>query len=97
MTGFNLPPGCSVRDLPGNSPADEAAEAVYDKIYEIELRAREAHPELGDAYVEAMAEAFFSMVSEAYGQGYSQARADDEEARQIAEIEAAAAEWRGGR
>jgi hypothetical protein len=28
MTGFNLPPGCSVRDLPGNSPEAERAEAA---------------------------------------------------------------------
>lgn len=26
MTGFNLPPGCSVNDLPGNRPFDEFAD-----------------------------------------------------------------------
>ena len=26
MTGWNLPPGCSVRDLPGNSPAEQGEE-----------------------------------------------------------------------
>lgn len=32
MTGFNLPPGCNVSDLPGNSREDDAAEALYNKI-----------------------------------------------------------------
>lgn len=26
MTGFNLPPGCNVNDLPGNTPFDEFAD-----------------------------------------------------------------------
>jgi hypothetical protein len=29
MTGFNLPPGCNVHDLPGNEPEDPAIEAIY--------------------------------------------------------------------
>ncbi len=27
MPGFNLPPGCSVNDLPGNTPFDEFADS----------------------------------------------------------------------
>jgi hypothetical protein len=34
MTGWNLPPGVSVRDLPGNEPEDPVALAVYDILYE---------------------------------------------------------------
>ena len=30
MTGFNLPPGCNVSDLPGNSRADQEAEAAEE-------------------------------------------------------------------
>jgi len=30
MTGFNLPPGCSVNDIPGNRPEDIAEEAFWD-------------------------------------------------------------------
>ena len=29
MTGFNLPPGCSVSDIPGNRPEDEAYEHFW--------------------------------------------------------------------
>lgn len=32
MTGFNLPPGCSVNDLPGNDPAAEEREDLLDKL-----------------------------------------------------------------
>jgi hypothetical protein len=34
MTGWNLPPGVSTRDLPGNEPEDPVALAVYDILYE---------------------------------------------------------------
>lgn len=30
MTGWNLPPGCSTSDLPGNRPEDLAAEAAME-------------------------------------------------------------------
>jgi hypothetical protein len=38
--GFNLPPGCSVSDIPGNRPEDDAAEAF-------ELALGEKFPEVG--------------------------------------------------
>ena len=34
MTGFNLPPGCSVSDIPGNRPEDEREEAFWDALTE---------------------------------------------------------------
>ena len=30
MSGFNLPPGCSLRDIPGNRPED----AEWDSLFE---------------------------------------------------------------
>jgi hypothetical protein len=44
MTGFNLPPGCSVTDIPGNRPQDEAwevavnwmADAIQQVVFRIE-------------------------------------------------------------
>jgi hypothetical protein len=33
MTGWNLPPGVSVRDLPGNEPTDPIAEAIAELLY----------------------------------------------------------------
>ena len=32
MTGYNLPPGCNVGDLPGCSKEDEFYEKEYEKI-----------------------------------------------------------------
>ena len=32
MGGFNLPPGCSVSDIPGNQP--NQAEALWDHLFE---------------------------------------------------------------
>lgn len=33
MTGFNMPPGCSPSDIPGNRPEDLAEEARRDHIH----------------------------------------------------------------
>jgi hypothetical protein len=32
MSGFNLPPGCNVSDIPGNRPGDDAAEAFENAM-----------------------------------------------------------------
>ena len=93
MAGFNLPPGCSVSDIPGNRPEDAKAEAIYDAIYEIELKAREAHPDIGDSYVEALAEAIYSMVTNSWQDGYSESYREAREAEQLKEIEDAAKEY----
>lgn len=34
MTGFNLPPGVNVNDIPGNRPEDEAEEAFWAAVFE---------------------------------------------------------------
>lgn len=34
MTGWNMPPGCSVSDIPGNSPEDMASEAFEEFAFE---------------------------------------------------------------
>lgn len=34
MTGYNMPPGCSPEDIPGNGPEDQYWEAVHEKIAE---------------------------------------------------------------
>ena len=33
MTGWNLPPGCNVSDIPGNRPEDEAWENLCQDFY----------------------------------------------------------------
>jgi hypothetical protein len=35
MTDFNMPPGVSVNDIPGNRPEDLAEDAFWDKIGEL--------------------------------------------------------------
>lgn len=32
MSGFNLPPGCNVSDIPGNRPGDDAWDGFYDML-----------------------------------------------------------------
>ncbi len=93
MTGWNLPPGCNVSGLPGNRKEDQEAEAFWDTFYEMEENARAAHPEKGDAYVEAMVEWVWDMIGKAYGDGYQQAVADTAEAKEIAETERLAKEY----
>lgn len=33
MTGFNLPPGCNVSDIPGNRPEDAEWERIEEKFW----------------------------------------------------------------
>lgn len=35
MTGWNMPPGCDVSDIPGNHPNDGKGEAECDAIYDV--------------------------------------------------------------
>lgn len=37
MTGFNLPPGCNVSDIPGNRPEDIKQELIEDEFFEHKL------------------------------------------------------------
>lgn len=41
MTGWNLPPGVSVSDIPGNRPEDEAWERLMDRLEQSGLAADE--------------------------------------------------------
>ena len=34
MTGFNLPDGCNVSDIPGNRPGDAAYDEMIEKLIE---------------------------------------------------------------
>lgn len=36
MTGFNLPPGCNVSDIPGNRPEDAEWEAIVENFFDKE-------------------------------------------------------------
>lgn len=75
MTGWNMPPGCNVSDIPGNRPEDQEAEAFFDLFYDAEEKARKAHG-TGDAYVEAMAQWVWEKMGEAWQKGHAQGESD---------------------
>jgi hypothetical protein len=80
VTGWNLPPGCNVSDLPGNSAADAEYEAWAEDVYERLTAALKT----GNHYPVEVSDALFKAVeklcTEAYCRGYDQARADEAEA-----------------
>jgi hypothetical protein len=41
VSGYNLPPGCSVSDIPGNRPEDQAWEELWDWLMETDLSPHE--------------------------------------------------------
>ncbi len=66
MSGFNLPPGCSVNDLPGNTRADQIEEDIWDKIYEV----------FDNDVTDEIAHKVRKLVDDAYEYGYQSARQD---------------------
>lgn len=68
--GWNLPPGVSVRDLPGNSAAEADAEAFWDNVYD-------QFPELPEELLARIAEWSWTKVSDAYAKGYAEGMKDN--------------------
>lgn len=68
VSGFNLPPGCRVSDIPGNRPEDLIREAQADEIYAIV-------PNCTDEQMDK----FFAIIDKCYADGYQQGRADESE------------------
>ena len=91
MTGFNLPPGCSVRDLPGCSAADEAAEAMYDAIYDVLGRAEIDVDNMGERG-EKLADDIAKLIESAWADGYARGMADEAEATRL-HMDAPKEEW----
>jgi len=58
MAGWNLPPGCSVRDIPGNRIEDEAWEKLCGELDELNLG-------LSDEKFETLAQWVSSKLDEA--------------------------------
>ena len=71
MTGWNLPPGCNVSDLPGNTREDERNEAIYDRIYAFfdEWGIEEKNESMRDKCAEALFKFIGEVYHEAYGEG----------------------------
>jgi hypothetical protein len=78
MTGWNMPPGCNERDIPGNSREDEAEEALANSVANVLV-------EYGIDPDSKCAEALYDFVSklrsDAYAEGYAQGGSDEREAQ----------------
>lgn len=70
MTGWNLPPGCNVSDIPGNRPGDDAAEAVYDHLFNI------LETKVPDEVINSLGEWVEGLVNQARQDGYQDAQVD---------------------
>jgi hypothetical protein len=85
MAGFNLPPGCSVSDIPGNRPEDLKEEAFWETLCDrYPWMAKLLNGELPDIFLSDLGTAIEGMVdwvrTETYREAYSQACMDAEEA-----------------
>jgi hypothetical protein len=69
MTGWNLPPGCNVSDLPGNRPEDERNEALWDTIADI---LTEHGVNCDSPAAKKIIEAVAKLCGDSYGEGYQQ-------------------------
>jgi len=74
MTGWNLPPGCRVSDIPGNTAEDLEAEAFVDAFDAI---LQDCRIKLPDDKFERLVEAMHNLVARAYQHGYQEAQADE--------------------
>jgi hypothetical protein len=80
MGSFNMPPGCSVSDIPGNGPADQAEEAFTESFSAIV-------GEMDDDRFNEIAAWVWQKIGQAYGDGYSQGINDERMAREWKESE----------
>jgi len=76
MSGYNLPPECSVSDIPGNRPEDFAEEALFEAID----NALNPMHEVGRSSYDVTVEAIRELIDKAYEDGYNAGRRDEAEA-----------------
>jgi hypothetical protein len=103
--GWDLPPGVSTRDLPGNGPEDQWAEAFYDEAFTLFDKLNKYENFQGpsdDAHVNYVLEEndlndvcehFYKKMGEAYSEGYTARGADEAEAKYLEETEKMASEY----
>jgi len=82
MTGWNLPPGCSVQDLPGNSKADEQEEALADSVYTL---LESVGVTMSDSAMDAVIDWVSKLRSDAYAEGYAMGGSDERMAQEYKE------------
>ena len=83
MTGFNLPPGCSVRDLPGCTDADMAAEAQAEAMYTW-IDQQSCLSALSEDHKDELAAALCHLCDEVRTQAFADANADNQAAADLA-------------
>jgi hypothetical protein len=76
--GWDLPPGCSLSDIPGNRREDMANEQIYDNIDDA-LRPLKLDEDTEG--LEQVIESLFKLINNAHESGYAQAVSDADEAR----------------
>jgi hypothetical protein len=73
MPDFNMPPGVSVRDIPGNTPDEQEAEAFFDLVYD---KLEEVAPATSSLMDEEERNAFVTWLWGLMGNAYSKGYAD---------------------
>lgn len=95
MTGFNLPPGCNVSDLPGNTKEEQEAEVAYDKLCEeLEIHKLLDPVQDDEEWSDKLVQFIMRKMGEAYGAGYQEGSREERAQQEQQEIEKAAKEWR---
>jgi hypothetical protein len=80
MTGWNLPPGVNVSDIPGNRPEDEMEEIFWEALDE-DLRklGKYSEAELDMVGVEGLlTDAIYAAREIAYKVGFDEGRAEEQ-------------------
>jgi hypothetical protein len=95
MTGWNMPPGCNVSDIPGNTEADQAFEAAFDAICEqLEIQQLVNPLKVDEEWYNNLVMFILSKISEAKTEGYRLAVDEHKHAEEVrAAHHAATMEW----
>lgn len=95
MTGFNLPPGCNVSDIPGNRPEDLAAEAAYEALCEELETSKLVDPIQDDEeWADRLVMFILRKMGEAHQAGWNGAVNEQKSHEEQQAIEKATEEWR---
>ena len=73
MPDFNMPPGVRVRDIPGNTPDENDAEAFFDLVYD---KLDEVAPHTSSLMTEDERNAFVTWLWDLMGNAYSKGYKD---------------------
>ena len=84
--GWDLPPGVSVSDLPGNGLEEQRQEAFLDAFYDQITKLR--LPLIKEEKLEDLSSWIWKQIGEAYFEGYIQARDDQRMAEEQAHVDA---------